>query len=276
MATKKVVKSKSSDGILGRAKKLSEIAQVITALFYGRSGSGKTTLAGTFPEPILVLDIGERGTDSLNQSQDIESLAIHTWQELEEVFWELKSGSRFKSVIIDAAHTMQGLSINEAREIANKKPTDQTSQRDMGQATRLMIEWLYNYRDLRDDGYNVVFLAHDRLRETETDEELDGIAPEIGPNLMPGVAKALLGMVNVVGNTYIVETAIGKKTPGKKQEKQMEYRLRLGPNPYYHTKIRSPKENAVPEFIVDPDFDKLVSAINGGTSTTKRRVIIRK
>lgn len=271
-------KTPTSKSILSRAKPVSELELVITALFYGRSGSGKTTVAGTFPKPLLVLDIGERGTDSLASIPDVDVITVTSWEELEAIYWELSTGeTKYKSVVIDAVHSMQNQAIQEARELAKKQDKDATSQRDMGQATGLMNTWNYNYRDLRDVGINVVFLAHDRLREVDTDDGVDAITPEVGPNLMPNVGKTLMGAVNIIGYTYIAEVS-EKKVPGKKAEVRKEYRMLLGANSVYNTKVRSPKENATPEFIVDPNYDKLVTVIKGSAngSSTKSRRIIRK
>lgn len=279
MAIKKKTVSKSTTSILSKARSVSELELVITCLLYGRSGSGKTTVAGTFPKPLLILDIGERGTDSLAELDDVDVLTLKDWGELEEVYWALKDGTKYKTVVIDAVHSMQGLAIQEARDLAGKKDKDMTSQRDMGQATGLMNQWNYNFRDLRDDGINVVFLAHDRLREVDTDEGVESITPEVGPNVMPNVGKTLMGAVNIIGYTYVRESVVGKKIPGKKAEKKTEYCLLLGANAVYNTKVRSPKENVTPEFIVDPDYDKLVAVIQGKTTTpkaaptTKRRII---
>lgn len=274
MAIKK--KAAPSKSILSRAKPVAELKLIITALFYGRSGSGKTTVAGTFPKPLLILDIGERGTDSLSSMEGVDVITVNNWGELEEIYWALKEGTEYKTVVIDAVHTMQNQAIQEARELANKKDKDMTSQRDMGQATGLMNQWNYSFRDLRDDGINVVFLAHDRLRETDTDDGVDSISPEVGPNVMPNVGKTLMGAVNIIGYTYIREVA-EKKVPGKKADTRREYCMLLGANSVYNTKVRSPKENVTPEFIVDPSYDKLVAVIKGETTpaatSTKRRII---
>lgn len=274
MAIKK--KAAPSKSILSRAKPVAELKLIITALFYGRSGSGKTTVAGTFPKPMLILDIGERGTDSLSSMEGVDVITVNGWGELEEIYWALKDGTHYKTVVIDAVHTMQNQAIQEARELAKKQDKDMTSQRDMGQATGLMNQWNYNFRDLRDDGINVVFLAHDRLRETDTDDGVDSISPEVGPNVMPNVGKTLMGAVNIIGYTYIREVA-EKKVPGKKADTRREYCMLLGANSVYNTKVRSPKENVTPEFIVDPSYDKLVAVIKGASTpaatSTKRRII---
>ena len=41
------------------------LPSVLAVLLYGRSGTGKTTIAASFPTPLLLLDIREKGTDSV-------------------------------------------------------------------------------------------------------------------------------------------------------------------------------------------------------------------
>ena len=262
--------------ILSRAKLVTDIEMIITALFYGRCGIGKTTMAGTFPAPLLVLDIGERGTDSLANTPGVSSLQINEWADIEEVYWELKAGDTgYKSVVIDALHTMQAMAVMESKLASGKKESDQVSQRDFGQASGLMNQWLYNFRDLRDIGINVVFLCHDKVQETDTEDDADMIMPEVGPRLMPSLAGAVLGMVNVVGNTYIREVITKSKKAGQGPSREVQYCLRIGPHSYYATKIRRPKDLPIPEFIIDPSYDKLSNVIRGATTppTTTRKLI---
>lgn len=271
---KNAVKKKS---ILERAKPLSEMSLVITALFYGRTGTGKTTLAGTFPTPLLLLDVGERGTDSLDR-EGISSIPISSWDEFEEVYWELKDGKHnYRTVVVDSEHALQGLAIEKIKSNNKKDRDDLTSQRDFGQAGALLTQWNYAYRDLRDQGINVVFLAHDRVFEFETEEdEAQAITPEVGAKLMPAVSSSLMGMVNVVGNTFIREEVTKPKRAGEKKTREMQYCLRVGPHSYYSTKIRKPKGITVPEFIVDPSYDKLVNVIQGKPITPTKRKLTRK
>lgn len=269
---RKLSKSSKPSTMLGRVKKLEEVDRIITALFYGRSGTGKTTIAGTFPKPLLILDIGERGTDSLD-GDGIDTLQINTWGEFEEVYWELRDTDHgYKTVVIDAIHSVQTLAIQEARDVAKKSEKDPTSQRDFGQASGLLNTWIYNFRDLRDKGIHILFLAHDRLREVETDDDTT-ITPEVGPKLMPGVAGTLLGAVNVVGYTYIREETTKSKIAGRPGTRSVQYCLRVGPHGVFFTKIRKPKDRPIPEYITDPSYDKLISVIRGTPVTTTKRTL---
>ena len=268
---KKKVKSKpKKTGILAMATKVSELEhEGLTFLFYGRSGTGKTTLCGTFPGSILLLDFGERGTDSVSDHDDLDVLRITSWDQFEEVFWELKEGDHsYKSVIIDALPGVQQLAINQAKSLARKRESDQTSQRDMGEATKLMSTWLYNYRDLKEDGISVAYNAHDRIRETDSDDE-DSISPEVGPNVMPSISKSLMGAVDVIGVTFI-RVKKEKKQMGVATKRNVDYCLRIGPHEIFNTKIRVPKNIEVPELIVDPTFDKIVSVMKGEPLTPKK------
>lgn len=268
------MKKKTSKGnILSRAKPVG-VGGGLTCLFYGRSGTGKTTLAGSFPGPVLFLDIDEKGTGSVSDVEDATVLSVESWDELDEIYWALKEQQEYKTVVIDALPGLQQLAITEARRISKKGEGVPTSQRDMGEATKLMHTLIYNYRDLKDLGMNVVMNAHDRVREVDSDDDV-AIAPEVGPNLMPGISKAIMGAVDVVGLTFIRIKKSEKKI-GQKTTVQSEYCLRIGPHEIYNTKVRTPKNIEVPEFISDPSYDKLVSVIKGKTSTTRTNSKLRK
>lgn len=264
--------------ILKKAKPVSSLELSVCALFYGRSGTGKTTLAATFPSPILLIDIRERGTDSISDVPNVDSISVDDWDQIEDIYWDLKDTKHnYKTVVIDALHSLQNLAIEKAKSEKGKKPEDATSQNDFGQASKKMLTWMEHYRDLNSQGINVVMLCHDKVIEYDTDDEADVILPEVGARLMPSLASAIAGIVNVVGCTYIRQEIIKSKKAGEKPRKNIQFCLRLGPHEYYLTKIRKPKNFSVPEFIVDPSYDKIKQVIQGkykpqGSQVRKRKV----
>lgn len=269
------MKSKKSPkaGILSKAKPVHMLDLVLTALFYGRAGTGKTTIAGTFPKPLLLLDISEKGTDSVSDEKGVDVLRIDEWDELEEVYWELESGeSKYKTVVIDALHAAQTLAIK-----ASKKGGDdaQVTKHDFMKASQLLQQWVINYRDLEEKGIHVVFIAHDRLSSGDDNGDEEGVlAPEVGPRLMPSIASLVTGAVKIVGHTFIKETIERSKTLGTKPKRRVDYCLRIGPHGYYTTKIRSPKSVETPDYLKNPTYDQIVAVMKGSTTGPKK--VLRK
>lgn len=263
--------------ISDRIKPVSEMELVVTALFYGRSGTGKTTIGGTFPKPLVVVDIGEKGTDSISDVEDVHVLRVQEWKDIEDIYWGLKKGElKYATVMIDALHAMQDLAIEEAKKQNSKNLDEQTSKRDFGVAAGLMKTWIFNFRDLEEEGINVVFICHDRLTKGEEGEEDNEIKPEVGPLLMPSVASPACGAVKVVGHTFIREIVHKSKDLGKKKTREVQYCMRLGPHSYYTTKIRSPKGQPVPYFISDPDYGKVVKVMKGLEANVESRHPVKK
>lgn len=273
---------KPGKSILSKATPVNELEQEgSSAVFYGRSGTGKTALSGTYPKPMLIIDLGEKGTDTLSSSDGVSVIRPNDWDELREIYQELRDSDHgFKTVSVDALPGLQQLAIVEAKAKAKKSEEDQTSQRDMGEATKLMNVMIYDLRDLKELGMEVVFIAHDRIRETDT-EDADAIAPECGPNLMPGITKTLLGCVDIVGYTFIKVTT-DKKKIGVAQKRTVSYCLRIGPHEVFATKIRVPVGTEIPEYIENPSYDDLMALKRGKVASTpkgtktKRSVKLKK
>jgi len=240
----------------------------LKALFYGRQGTGKTTLAATFPHPIIFLDMREEGEDSIADLGHIaEIIEIEKWEEVEQMYWYLKSGDHhFKTVVIDTVTQMQGLKMAQIRELNNKGPDDLITKSMWGTISGGIQTWVLNFRDLP---MNVVFLGQDRINrmEEEDDESDEQLAPEVGAAVMPSVAKTLNAAVKVIGQTYLKEVMRKK---GGKIERDVEYRLRLGPHAIYNTKIRKPKPRYLPEYIVNPKYDEIVKIIKGEYQPPKK------
>lgn len=226
---------------------------LVKALFYGRSGSGKTTLSATFPKPFLLIDVKEEGTDSISDvGEDNMMLEVKEWQDFELAYYYLNRGDHgFKSVIIDSLSMLQVLLLAHV-----KGEKEAMTQQMWGEVSSKMQEAVIAMRDLP---LHVAFIAQDRTRAAD-EGQTDQLEPEVGPALMPSVAKLVNGAVKIIGNTYLKEVVKSKKG---QVVRRIEYRLRLGAHPYYITKVRSPKSSKVPSYIVDPTFEKLLAIMKG-------------
>lgn len=245
--------------IANRIKPVEELPFLISMLVYGRSGTGKTTFAATFPKPLLVLDIREKGTDSIRDVEGVQVLALERWEEFESIYWYLVEGKHnFETVVIDTVTQLQDLAVEKVLEDDGKSPGDLVSKGAWGTVASLMKSWIINYRDLP---LNVVFLAQDRIMRGEEEVEEDQLTPEVGPRVIPSVASTLNAAVKVIGQTYISE--VTKETKEGKLIRKVQYRLRIGPHAYYTTKIRQPKDSYTPEFLVNPSYDQIVQVMKG-------------
>lgn len=261
--------TKKALGIESKMKDLTEFEEALIVVLYGRSGSGKTTLASTFPKPILFVDVKDHGTESAKsvdlKKGDITVLSLDSFDEIFEVYDYLEENpNKFKTVVIDHMTALQEQALEKVK---NEESKGQVSQRMFGIASGHMKEAIMAFRQLTDLGITPVFLAQDRTDEVETAED-DMIDPEIGPGVMPALAKILTAGAKVVGHTYIAEVK-SKNDKGKVKIKA-EYRLRIGPNPYFVTKIRRPKGTQCPEYITNPTYDDLLNITLGKWSEGKK------
>lgn len=257
------VAKKSNTGftsITDRIKPVTSLGLVLAALFYGRAGTGKTTVASTFPKPLLHLDIREKGTDSIADVEDVDTIQVNSWDEFEQIYWYLASAeNKYKTVVIDAVSQLQDFAVEKAME-EDGKTNEIVTKRQWGSAAGKLKTWIINYRDLVDRDLNVVFLAHDRVNEGDEGEDGE-LTPTVGPRLMPSVASIMTASVKLIGNTFIRETH--EKLEGGKMKRNVVYCMRIGPHAYYETKIRQPKGSFTPDIIENPDYNVMVSLMKG-------------
>ena len=258
---KKLGKKKPSLSLEDRIKDVSEVQTGDTVLIHGRSGTGKTTLACSFPKPLLLLDIMDQGTDSVSDVKGVKVLEVTHFDDLDAVYWFLRENEGFKTVVLDTVTQLQDLAIQKVKEMRGVDPEAPMSKQMWGETSGLMKKVVYNFRDLaREHGINVVFIAQPRTIVEETYDEEGQIDPEVGPAVQPAVAKALGAAVKFIIYTYIREVVKQKKG---KLKRKMEYRARLGPHPYYLTKVRSPKTSKVPDSIKSCTYEDLMKVKRG-------------
>jgi len=279
--------------VVKRITDVNEFPPECIVVLYGRAGTGKTTLAATFPKPVLILDFSEKGTDSVRSIPGIKAIRIESWDEVEQIYWYLKKNpGAFKTVVWDTVSQAQDHRIR--RILMDHKKSDQEvggwgtmTKREWGAVSSGLKEWIFNYRDGL-NGMNVVFIAHDGVftgNDNDEESEDEGvIMPEVGPRVMPSVSSSLNAAASIIGNTFIREryktVLVGKK---KKEKREVQYCLRIGPHSIYTTKIRKPKSVLLPDVIEDPDFNKLMSIVKGQVTNGKedkgvkgKKVLLRR
>jgi hypothetical protein len=263
-------------------KKANELASSRSFVFYGQAGTGKTTLAGTFPQPILLCDCRDKGTDSIVDVEELDVMSVETWEDAEQVYWFLKKNpGKYKTVIWDTMSQLQNIAVEAVLEEKGKDKSavgdwGTMTQREWGDVAARMKPFITNMRDLPMD---VIFIAQHRVFNMPTDDEDEAkttmLAPEVGPAMMPSVGKHLNASVSVIGNTFIrVRTEERKRMVKNKNPKlkpkevvdeveHIEYCLRVGPNPVYTTKVRKSREITLPDVIVDPTYKKIMKVLRG-------------
>lgn len=250
-------KSTAADKI----KDLTELFTPTIITLYGKPGSGKTTLASTAPKPQLIIDVKDKGTDSAKSASlkhgEIEVYPLENFDDIYEVYDYIKDNpGKYKSVVIDHMTSLQDKALSKIQEQEKKS---EISQRMFGQASGYMKEVISLYKDLTDEGIIPIFIAQDRT-DTEGEGE-DQLAPEVGPAMMPSLARTLGASSRVIGNTFLQEKV--EKTGEMKVLRTIEYRLRLGPNPYYLTKVTRPNGTPCPDYIVNPTYADIEKVIKG-------------
>lgn len=241
--------------------------------FYGRAGSGKTTLAATFPQPVLIMDIKDKGSDSVAEYDidEVPILPVNDFESFQDYYYYIKANPKeYGTVVIDTMSMLQQLAMEDYLVQKKGKAEDAgkwggMTKQGYGDVSSELKQWIIRFRDLKDKGIEVVFLAQDRVFNAGEESDSESmLAPEVGPRLFPSVASHLNAAVNVLAHCYIREKVSIKEVKGKKKEViKQQYCLRMSPDAMYQTKARKPKDITIPDVIVNPDYDKLINILNG-------------
>jgi hypothetical protein len=250
----------------------------IRMMVYGRSGTGKTTLWSTFPKPILAIiasgssQPGElRSVDTPELRKVISTVTLHQSTEIRELVDHLGSGimeENFATVVLDHVTGLQDMVLKEVLgldEIPIQKSWGLATQQQYGTCILRCKELLSALLSVQ---ANVVLVAQEK--DFNTDSEGDLIAPAVGAALTPSLCGWANSVCDYIVNTFLRQheevrskNVNGKTTQVRIKTRKVEYCLRTGPHPVYCTKFRLPKGNPLPESIVDPDYDKIMTIIRG-------------
>lgn len=239
---------------LKQAKPIAELGQRNLWVIWGKSGSGKTELLSTFPKPMLYLQVGDDGSNTIANKEGIDALKIDSPDMLKKVLIEARLDKRYKSVATDTF----SLIVNEWMDANAIKKNKRVTQQMWG--------------DLKSETEEIIKLAHILAEKKiviltchEAADSLEGFEDEITPDVRPSVSKGartyLEGMANYGIHTTLIERE-KVKADGTIQT-QIRFAAHLGQNPYYWVKTQKPKDIKLPKLVFDPTYDKIMKYMKG-------------
>jgi len=260
----------------GGPKSAWDMLDSLKMLVYGRSGTGKTTFWSTFPGPILTLVCsggnrpGElKSIDTEEMREKVTPTIIDSTDQIRDA---IASFDGEGTLVLDHASGLADLALKEIlgiKELPAQKGWGLATQQQYGQCTLQCKEIM---RSILGKSCNVVIVAQERtFGDAESGGSDTGIQPTVGPALSPSLAGWLAPACDYVVRTEIrprsekvEQNLLGKKTttwkivPG-----EYEYVMRVGPHHTFQTKFRKPRGVAMPEVIVDPDYNKVLALVKG-------------
>lgn len=243
-------------GILDEAVEISELGQRNLWVIWGKSSTGKTKVGATFPKPMLYIQIGDDGSNTIAKENDIKAIRCDSGERLKKALTELQKDKKYKSIFVDTFSMTTNIWIETNATNKGKKMTQQMwgdLKAEQEELIRLAHKIALNHI--------VILSCHEVLDTIEGME--DEILPDARPNVTKGARTYLEGMANYgIHTTKLKKTVINKKT-GEEVER-VRYGAHLGANPYYWTKLQIDSSIKVPKLVLDPTYDKLTNIIEGG------------
>jgi hypothetical protein len=250
-------------GILDQAVPVSEIKHGNFWVLYGRSGSGKTHLLSTFPKPLLYVQIGDDGTNTIDPNEeDIRVLSIDNIAQLELVAKELEKDRFYATVGVDTFSLLVNEWIDQEA-VQKKRRVTQQMWGDLKTDTEKYVKM---FQRLSKDRI-IVLTCH------EVGESFEGMEDEIMPDIRPSVSKGartyLEGMANYGIHCTVIQK--DKEMPDGTTKTIDVHAIHLAPNPYYWVKTQKPASIKLPELVINPSYDKIMRLIKGEATTKKKK-----
>lgn len=236
-------------GYLDNVKNISELGQRKLVVLWGKSNTGKTEFGSTWPKPMLYVQVGDDGSNTIRNKQEISGMRADTIDRCKGVLKELvkEKGAGYSTVFVDTFSMLTNVWIDE-NAVKKKKKMTQPMWGDLKTETEEIIRLAYK---LALHTW-VILSCHEAMDTVEGME--DEILPDARPSTTKGARTYLEGMANYGFHT----TRLKKEMIEDGVEKTLvKYAAHIGPNPYYWTKLQTPKGVKVPAVMVNPTFTKL-------------------
>lgn len=243
---------------------------------YGVAKAGKTRFVCSFKKPMLLIG-AEDGTASVAGTKGLEFIHVQSLAEFNEVV-DLVKGGKWASVAVDTLSKLRDMRINElfavrGGPVPDKKPFMYASQawKDVWTQTgKDLKNSLGTLLDLpRTQALNVLIISQEA---NLTYDDGSGASSELlRPAIGSAVGKSMcdwlhaecdyIGQMVIRRETIDEESEIGiiKKPTGKN-----EHCLRVMSDGIYQAGFRLPEGRVLTnEFIVNPNYEKIVELIKG-------------
>lgn len=234
---------------LDGVKDIADLGQRKLVVLWGKSNTGKTEFGSTWPKPQLYVQVGDDGSNTIRNKKNISGLRADNIDSVKGVLKELikEKGAGYESVFVDTFSMVTNVWVDE-NAVKKKKKMTQPMWGDLKTETEELIRLAYKLAL-----YTWVILScHEAMDAIEGME--DEILPDARPSTTKGARTYLEGMANYGFHT----TRLKKEVVEDGVEKTVvRYAAHLGPNPYYWTKLQTPKEVKVPAVMINPSFAKL-------------------
>lgn len=242
-------------GILDKAVDIKDLGQSNLWILYGKSGSGKTELLSTFPKPLLYIQIGDDGSNTIADKEGIKALRVHDVTDLRQALQELRMDTDYATVAIDTFSLVVNEWVDGNATKKNKRMTQQmwgdlkTDQEELIKSAHILAK-----------SKNVVLTCHEVMDTIEGYE--DEITPDVRPSLSKGARTYLEGMANFGIHTAVLQRE--KDMPDGSTKIESIHVAHIGPNPYYWVKTQKPASIILPDVIVNPTYNKIKKALREG------------
>lgn len=236
-------------GLLDKVVRIGDLQQRKLWCVYGKSGTGKTEFISTFPKPMLYIQVGDDGTNTIRDKDGIDVFIPTKVEDIKEILTELRKDKKYATVAIDTFSMV----VNEWVDQNVVKKSKRMTQQSWGDI-KTDVEELIKYCQVLAEHKVVVVSCHEVSDSFEGIE--DEILPEVRPNLNKGARSYFEGMCNYGLHTTIVEKDVTMKSG--EVSTQSVFVAHLGPNPYYWTKTQKSKVIKLPKTVINPTYSKIL------------------
>lgn len=251
--------------ILDEAVEINKLGQRNLWVLYGKSNSGKTWLAATFPKPLLYLQIGDDGSNTIASVEGVKAIRLdkvrdpktgkeqnaNPVQRLKDLSKELLRDKQYKTIVVDTFSFVVNEWTDE-KVISKGKRMTQQLWGDLKVDQEELVKLMYKVARK----HIVVLTCHESV------DNIEGMEDEITPDVRPSVSKGARTYLEGMANYGIHTTKIIKEvTSGNGTKEVVKYAADIGPNPYYWTKLQIDPSIKVPKRVINPTYEKFMQII---------------